>query len=127
MHLVSKDILIHRFVPDDGAPTAAVRVTHRTERKDAICNATISPHDNLRTAMAELVEKLNPHPDHIGRPKLLMFDEVTLKLPESTQDGLITEMLWNFTRSQWQYFVKCRNDHASGVYDFADLQLFEEA
>ncbi|TWU44521.1 hypothetical protein Poly51_60870 [Rubripirellula tenax] len=127
MIIVAKDVLVHRFVPDEGAPSAAVRVAHRTERVEVINEDTVSPRDNLRLALKTLVQKLNPHPDHIGTPKLYLFDEVTLKLPESTQDGKITEMTWNFTRHHWQYYVECRNSHASGTYDFADLQLFEEA
>ncbi|TWU47071.1 C2 domain-containing protein [Rubripirellula reticaptiva] len=126
MQLIARDVLIHRFVPDEGEPSTAVRVTHRTNRTEVINEETVSPRDNLRRALAELVAILNPHPDHIREPRLQLFDEVTLKLPESTQDGRILEMKWNFTSREWFYFVECRNTHASGEYVIADLQLFEE-
>ncbi len=126
MQLVARDVIVHRFIPDDGSESTAVRITHRSDRTTCINEETLSPRDNLRRAIARLLDELNPNPDHIGRSQLFLFDDVTLKLPNSTQDGQIREMKWNFTTRQWQYFVECRNAHASGEYDFADLQLFEE-
>ncbi len=127
MQLFSDDVLIHRFVPDDGNSCAAVRVTHRTEHTEVVNEETVCPRENLRRSLRQLLAALNPHPDHIGRPALYLHDDVIVLLPTATHDGKIVKMMWDFTTREWQYFVACKNHNASRWYVLADLELFEEA
>lgn len=127
MELQDTDFQIRRFFPDDGSTSAAIKLLHRTDQAEVMCDQTPCPVENLRRAVAKMTSDLNPNPATIREPSLLLFDEVTVKLPESTQFGRITRAAWDFKCAQWNYFVQCQNDHSSAWYELADLQLFKEA
>ena len=70
---------------------------------------------------------MNPNPDHIKAPSLMMFDHVRILLPQSVHEGRITKLSWDFTTSEWKYYAECRNNVVSAWYDVADLELMEES
>ena len=121
MQLLAHDIVIHAFVPDDGSDSAAIRVIHRTSRQEAISNDTDSQWHNFRSALYELLALMNPNPDHIPVPKLVLFDHVRVRLPQSVHEGQVTRLSWDFTRSEWQYYVQCPKEVVSTWYIGADL------
>lgn len=122
MELIAEDIVVHSFVPDDGSSSSAIKVQHRTTRQEYSNSDTDSQRENMRRAMRQLIEAMNPNPDLIPQPILLPFDRVRVKLPESTHDGLIERISWDFPREEWKYFVQCGHDGASSWYADADLQ-----
>ncbi len=126
MQLLAEDISIHAFVPDDGGDSAAIKVLHRTSRQEAISGDTDSQWHNFRRALIELLGKINPNPDHIPLPKLVLHDRVRVTLPQSVHEGQITRLSWDFPRSEWQYFVKCPNEAVSTWYIGADLTWLDQ-
>ncbi|MGI9471132.1 MAG: hypothetical protein ACR2NZ_06360 [Rubripirellula sp.] len=126
MQVSSEEIAIHDFTPDDGSESAAIKVVHRTSQQEALHDETPSQLENLRRAMIDLMKTLNPNPDHIKPAKLVMFDRVRVQLPQSVHEGRITKLSWDFTSSEWKYFVDCPNDVVSAWYVIADLDLLEE-
>ncbi len=126
MHLIAEDIAIQLFTPDDGSESAAIKVVHRTSKKEAVNNDTVSQRDNLRRALLQLIASMNPNPDHISPPQFLLFDKVRVSLPQSAHDGQVVRVSWDFPRSEWRYFVECPKHVVTGWYVAADLDLLEE-
>lgn len=126
MQLSNTDILIHAFTPDDGSESAAVKVSHKTMREEVVNNETISPRHNLRLALFQLVEKMNPNPANIPNPRLVPFDHVQVNLPQSVHEGEVTRLSWDFPRREWRYFVECPNRAVSTWYVLADLDQVDE-
>ena len=126
MQLAAQDISVFAFAPDDGSDSAAVKVLHRTARHEVINNETASQVQNFRHALVALFEMMNPNPDHIPVPGLMIYDPVRVTLPQSIHEGQITEISWDFKRSEWKYFVKCPNEVVSTWYVGADLQVLGE-
>ena len=123
MQLISQELTIHSLTPYDGTKSAAIKVVHRTSREEAESNETPSQTQNLRMAILGLLLKMNPNPDHITSPKLVIFDTVRVCLPDSFQDGRIERVAWDFKRKEWKYFVECKRTVASAWYESADLEL----
>jgi len=126
VHLIAEDIAIQLFTPDDGSESAAIKVVHRTSHKEAVNNDTVSQRDNLRRAVKQLIASMNPNPEHIPPPSFLLFDRVRVKLPQSTHDGRVVRVSWDFPRSEWRYFVECPKQVVTGWYVAADLDLLDE-
>lgn len=126
MQVTSEEITIHAFTPDDGSESAAIKVVHRGSQQASVCDGTGSQLENLRRAMIALMQTLNPNPDHIKAPMLLMFDRVRIQLPESVHEGRISKLSWDFTSAEWKYYVECHNDVVSAWYVLADLERLEE-
>lgn len=126
MQLIAEDIAIHLFTPDDGSESAAIKVVHRTNHQEAVNNDTESQRDNLRGALKQLIASMNPNPDHIPPPQLLLFDRVRVNLPQSTHDGQVVRVSWDFPRLEWRYFVECPQQVVTGWYVEADLELMDE-
>ena len=127
MQLRSDDIAVHAFSPSDGSPSAAVKVTHRPSGKETVDDSTRSQRTNFRAALFELVSVMNPSPEVIEAPDLVLFDEVRIKLPESIHRGTITDMTWDYTGAQWRFFVESGDSKVSNHYVLGDLELFEES
>lgn len=126
MQLLAEDISIHLFAPDDGTESAAIKVVHRTNHKQFVNNDTLSKRENLRRALRQMIAALNPNPDHIPLPPLLLFDRVRVNLPQSTHDGQVVRINWDFPRSEWRYFVECPKEVVSDWYVAADLDLMDD-
>ena len=126
MQLLSSDIAIHAFTPDDGSESAAIKVVHRTAREEIVNNETPSQRENLRRALMQLIAATNPNPEHIPPPTLILFDRVRVNLPESVHEGEVSRLSWDFTRGEWKFFVDCPNHLVSSWYVLADLDLLEE-
>ena len=126
VQLLATDIAIHAFTPDDGTESAAIKVVHRTAHEEVVNNETPSQRENLRRALAQLVASMNPNPDHIPAPKLILFDRVRVRLPESVHEGEVARISWDFTRGEWKFYVECPNHLVSTWYVLADLDLLED-
>lgn len=126
MQLLAQEISIHAYSPDDGSDSAAIKVLHRTSRQEAISNDTDSQWHNFRRALQALIAQMNPNPDHIPPPRLILFDQVRVNLPQSVHEGKITKLSWDFARTEWQYFVECPNAAVSTWYILADLHWLDE-
>ncbi len=122
----SDEIAIHAFTPSDGSESAAIKVIHRPSGKEAVNDTTESQLTNLRKAVGDLVASMNPHPDQISAPELVLFDRVRVNLPQSIHDGEINDMTWDYTRSEWKFFVECSEHKVSNWYVLADLNLRED-
>ncbi len=125
MELGSHEVVIHRFVPNDGNNCSAVKVVHKTSRSEVLNDDTVSQRENLRRAMTILCNKINPNPAHIESPRYMMFDHVKVRLPQSFHEGDIVKIHWDFTPSRWKYYVDCHNEHISAWYDADDLRIEE--
>ncbi len=123
MHLLADDILIHAFTPDDGSQSAAIKIAHRTSRQEVVNRDTGSQVENCRRALQQLVASMNPNPEHIPAPKLILFDQVRVRLPESVHEGKIQRISWDFPRNEWKFFVECPKQVVSNWYVAADLDL----
>jgi len=123
MQLISQEIAIHAFTPYDGSLSTAIKVVHRTSRQEAMNDETPSQIENLRRAMLELLNLMNPNPDHIKVPKLMIYDVVRVRLPDSFQDGRIDKLAWDFKRRDWKYYVECKLRVVSAWYERADLEI----
>ena len=123
MHLKSSEIKVDRFRRDDDMPSGAIRIHHRHSDNLIGNNDTNAPRENLRRGLTELVERLNPSPDKITNPNFYPFDDVILQLAESTQEGKIDAIDFDFKTKRWKYRVVCRQRHADGDYDAGDLEL----
>jgi hypothetical protein len=126
VHLLAEDIVVHAFTPDDGSQSNAIKVVHRTSRQEVVNADTNSQKENLRRALHRLIESMNPNPEHIPRPKLLLFDRVQVNLPESVHGGQIAQISWDFPRNEWEYYVECPQAVVSTWYVAADLELLED-
>lgn len=126
MQLMSQEIAIHSLTPYDGSTSAAIKVVHRATRKEATNDETPSQTENLRRAIRELLYLMNPNPDHIAIPKLMIFDAVRVRLPDSFHDGHIEKIAWDFKRRDWKYFVQCHRKVVSSWYELADLDTLVE-
>lgn len=125
MQLLASDILIHAFTPDDGSSSAAIKIVHRTGRQEVINHDTDSQRENLRRAVLAMVAKLNPNPELIPPPALLLFEQVRVHLPQSVHEGQIARISWDFARGEWTYFVECASPLVSTWYVQADLSVLE--
>ena len=123
MQLIAQELAIHSLTPYDGTKSPAIKVVHRTSREEAVNNDTALQTENLRRAILALLEKMNPNPDHIKLPKLVIYDTVRVRLPDSFQDGRIDRVAWDFKRKEWKYYAACKNTVASAWYEAADLEL----
>ena len=123
MQLIAQELAIHSLMPYDGTKSPAIKVVHRTSREEAVNNDTAVQTENLRRAILALLEKMNPNPDHIKLPKLVIYDTVRVRLPDSFQDGRIDRIAWDFKRKEWKYYAACKNTVASAWYEAADLEL----
>jgi hypothetical protein len=121
VQLLADEIAIHAFIPDDGSESAAVKITHRTSQHEVINHDTNSQWHNFRHGLFALIASINPNPDHIPPPKLVLFDHVRVNLPQSVHEGQITRLSWDYARSEWQYFVQCPKEVVSTWYIAADL------
>lgn len=123
MQLMAQELAIHSLTPYDGSKSAAIKVVHRTSREEAENCDTPLQTENLRRAVLALMQKMNPNPDHIKAPKLVIYDTVRVRLPDSFQDGRIDRVAWDFKRKEWKYYVACKHAVASAWYEAADLEL----
>lgn len=123
MQLMAQELTIHSLTRYDGTPSPAIKVVHRTSRDTAENCETPLQTENLRRAILSLLGKMNPNPDHIKIPKLVIYDAVRVRLPDSFQDGRIERVAWDFKRKEWNYYVKCKHVVASTWYESADLEL----
>jgi hypothetical protein len=123
MQLFAQELAIHCLTPYDGTLSAAIKIVHRTSREEAESSETPVQTENLRRAILALLRQMNPNPDHITSPKLVIFDTVRVRLPDSYQDGRIERVAWDFKRKEWKYYVECRQTIASTWYEAADLEL----
>ena len=89
MQLMAQELAIHTLTRYDGSQSAAIKVVHRTSREEAESSESAIQTANLRQAILQLLRKMNPNPDHITIPKLVIFDTVRVRLPESYEDGRI--------------------------------------
>lgn len=126
MDLAAEDIKIHEYVCDDGSDSAAIKVAHRTLRQQAICNDTDSQWQNCRRALFDLVATMNPNPELIPIPDLMVFDRVRVSLPQSVHEGRITRLSWDYPRSEWQFYVTCPNEAVTSWYIAADLYWLDQ-
>ena len=126
MQIRSEDIAIHAFTPSDGSPSAAIKVVHRQTGKEVVNDASESQRTNLRNAIRDLVKAMNPSPEQIRPPELVLFDQVRVNLPNTFHQGEITDLTWDFTRGEWNYFVECSEKKVSDRYVVADLELQED-
>jgi hypothetical protein len=120
------DIAISEFTPSDGSPSAAIKVVHRPSGKESVNNATQSQLSNLRGAIVDLLRQLNPSPDQIKAPAMVLLDEVRIHLPESVHEGFIRDLTWDYTAAQWKYFVSCGESRVDNWYVGADLDRLNE-
>lgn len=121
MQVRADDIAIHAFTPSDGSESAAVKVVHRQSGKEAVNESTASPRDNLRLALLDLIGELNPSPEEIPPPAIVLFDRVRVNLPQSFHDGEVKDLTWDYTRAEWRYFVECSESKVTNWYVAADL------
>ncbi len=126
MELIADDIAVHLFVPDDGSETASIKVVHRPSHQEVVCNETGSQYDNMRTGLFELIQLINPNPDQIRKPKFVMFDPVSVRLPSTVHDGKITRLSWDFVSKEWKYYVQCPQRAVTQWYFAADLSLLDD-
>lgn len=125
MQVAVDDFLIHAFDPSDGSESDAIRVVHKSSRHEVISNEDVSQWHNCRRALIQLCAAMNPNPDHIPPPKLMLFDHVRVSLPQSVHEGQVTKLSWDFTRAEWQYFVQCPVHAVTTWYISADLQWLD--
>ena len=123
MQLMAQELAIHTLTRYDGSQSAAIKVVHRTSREEAESSESAIQTANLRQAILQLLQKMNPNPDHITIPSLVIFDTVRVRLPESYEDGRIDRVAWDFKRKEWKYYVECKRAVASAWYELADLEL----
>lgn len=126
MQIRADDILIHAFTPSDGSESAAIKVVHRQSGAEIINDATDSPRENLRGALMELVMAMNPAPDQITAPTFALFDHVRVNLPQSIHQGDVRDLTWDYTRSEWKYFVQCPETKVTNWYVAADLDSIDD-
>lgn len=126
MQIRSDDIVIHAFTPSDGSESAAIKIVHRKSGKEIVNDSTASKRDNFRHAMLDLVQAINPSPNEITTPELILYDEVRVRLPQTFHDGKVTDLTWDYTSLEWRYFVECSESKVTNWYVMADLQLRDE-
>ena len=126
MELIADDIAVHLFVPDDGSESASVKVLHRPSHQEVVSDDGVSQYENMRTALFELIQMINPNPDQIRKPKFVLFDPVSIRLPDTVHDGKITRLSWDFVSKEWKYYVQCPQRAVTQWYFAADLGLLED-
>lgn len=125
MEIRAGDMLIKKFEPDDDSESAAIKLQHKPSQTEVINEDTVSQRENLRRAVLAMIDVMNPKPGRIKMPRLLIFDQVKVHMPQVTHDGEISKQAWDFVTSQWKYFVDCHNAHLNAWYFSADLDLDE--
>jgi hypothetical protein len=126
MELIADDIAIHVFVPDDGSESAAIKVVHRPSHQEVVNGETVSQRNNMRTGLFELIQLINPNPDHILKPRFVLFDPVSVRLPDTVHDGEITRLAWDFVSKEWKYYVQCPQRAVTQWYFAADLERLDD-
>lgn len=126
MQLLAEEISIQAFTPSDGTESAAIKVIHRTSQQQVVNDDTPSQVDNLRAALGQLVKSMNPNPDNIPQPSFLPFDKVKISLPQTTHEGEVTRISWDFTCSEWKFYVESTKEVVTAWYVAPDLQLLED-
>jgi len=121
MELIADDIAIHVFVPDDASDSAKVKVVHRQSHQEVVNSESGSQRDNMRTGLLELIQMINPNPNNIRKPRLVLFDLVTVRLADTVHDGEITRQAWDFVSKEWKYYVQCPQRAVTQWYFAADL------
>lgn len=123
MEIRASDLLIKLFEPDDQSESAIIKLQHRPSQVEVINGETVSQRENLRRSVHELIDKMNPKPDKIMQPRFVLFDQVKVHMPDTIHDGEVARQTWDFTSSQWKYFVDCHHSHVNAWYFSADLDL----
>lgn len=126
MQIRADDIAIHAFTPSDGSESAAIKVVHRQSGKEVINDSTPAQRTNLRHAVLELVMGMNPSPDQICAPLILLFDRVRVNLAQSFHDGQVMDLTWDYKRAEWKYFVECNESKVTNWYVAADLDVLDD-
>ena len=126
MHLKLDELRVYRFEPEDGTESAAMKVVHRPSQTIVVHDDSDRPVDNLRGALAQLVAEITTNPKLVTKPDFYPADRVTVRLPDSFQEGDVTAIEFNFRTRRWKYDVECRMHTASGSYDSADLYLDDD-
>lgn len=126
MELIADDFAVHLFIPDDGSPSASIKVVHRPSHLEVVCSETPSQYRNLRCGLFELIQAINPSPDQIRAPRFVLFDPVSVRLPDTVHDGKITRISWDFVSREWKYYVQCAQRAVTQWYFAADLSLLDE-
>jgi hypothetical protein len=123
VHLKIRELKVEQYHPADNHPSAAMRIEHRHSGSVIENNDTNSPRENLRRALSRLMELTNSNPTAVTSPNFFPFDIVIVRMPESTQEGYVRGIDFDYTIKRWKYDVACNQSHASGIYDAADLDL----
>ena len=126
MELIATDFAIHVFDPDDGSESAAVKVVHRPSHQEVVNDETMSQWDNMRSGLFQLIELINPNRDQIRQPRLVLFDTVSVRLAETTHEGEVTRISWDFVSKEWKYYVQCSQRAVTQWYFIADLDLIDD-
>ena len=126
MQIRADDIAIHAFTPSDGSESAAIKVVHRQSRKEMVNDSTNSPRTNLRHAVLDLIMEMNPSPEQISAPVIVLFDRVRVNLPQSFHEGQVTDLTWDYTCSEWKYYVECSENKVTNWYVAADLDVHDD-
>ena len=126
MELVADDIAVHLFIPDDGSVSAKIKVVHRPSHQEVVSNETSSQRHNTRTGLFELIQMINPNPNQIRKPRFVLFDPVSVRLPDTVHDGEITRQAWDFVSKEWKYYVQCPQRAVTQWYFAADLDCTDE-
>lgn len=125
MEIRASDMLIKLFEPDDQSESAVIKLQHKPSQTEVINAETVSQRENLKRAVRNLIDQMNPKPDKIKQPPYVLFDQVKVHMPDTIHDGEIARQTWDFVSSQWKYFVDCHNSHVNAWYFSADLDLDE--
>lgn len=126
MELLADDLSVHVFEPDDGSQSAAIKVVHRGSQQEVINQDTPYQRENMRNGLLELITLINPSPDQIRTPPLVLFDEVSVRLAETIHDGVITRIAWDFVTKEWNYYVECQMRAVTQWYQAADLERYDD-
>ena len=126
MELIANDIAIHLFVPDDGSESARVKVVHRPSHQEVVNQDSDIQRQNLRSGLFELISLINPSPNQIRKPRFVLYDAVSVRLPDTVHDGEITRLAWDFVSKEWKYYVQCPQRAVTQWYFAADLDLLDD-
>ena len=125
MEIRASDMLIKVFEPDDKSVSAAIKLHHKPSQTEVENEETVSQRENLRRAVRNLIDTMNPKPGKIKEPRYVLFDQVKVHMPDTVHDGEVARQAWDFVTSQWKYFVDCHNSHVNAWYYSADMDLDE--
>jgi len=126
MELIADDISVHLYEPDDGSESVAIKVIHRPSHQEIVNDQTVSQYDNMRAGLFQLVQLINPNPDKIRQPRFMLFDQVSVRLPDTVHDGEIRRIAWDFVTKEWKYYVQCKQRAVTQWYFAADLSLLDD-